>query len=51
MYLSGIVGMLVLIFAVLLLFGVVPMSEKVVGGLFVALSIACFGPWIDRRVA
>ena len=50
MYVGGIIAILIIIFAVLMLTGVVPVSEKSVGGLFLAVAIALFGPFIDSRM-
>lgn len=49
MYLGGIVALLVILFSVLMMVGVVPMNEKFVGGMFLAIAIGLFGPWIDKR--
>jgi hypothetical protein len=48
MYLSGIVGVLVLIFAVLLMLGVVPFNAIVVGALFIGIAIGFAGPLVIR---
>jgi len=50
-YLSGVVGLIVVMLAVLIMVGVLGLSNIVVGGMFLALAIGNFGPWIDRRAA
>ncbi len=50
MYLSGVVAILVILFAVLMMVGVVPMNEKFVGGMFLAIAIGFFGPFVDNRL-
>jgi hypothetical protein len=47
-YISGIVALLLLIFAVLLMVGVVPLSNLVVGAMFVAVCCGFAGPYIIR---
>jgi hypothetical protein len=49
MYLGGIVAILVILFAVLMMVGVIPMNEKFVGGMFLAIAIGLCGPFLDRR--
>lgn len=48
MYVSGIVAILILIFAVLLMVGVLPFTQMVVGGLFVGVCLGFAGPYIVR---
>lgn len=48
MYLGGIVGLIVVLLAVLIIVGVLELSQHLVGGLFLALAIGLFGPFIDR---
>jgi hypothetical protein len=47
-YVGGFVGLIVILLAVLILVGVLQLSNLVVGGLFLALGVALFGPFIDR---
>lgn len=53
MYLGGLVAVIVILMSVLIMLGVVGLSNMVVGGLFLALAIGLFGPFVDRygRVA
>lgn len=48
MYISGGVGLLVFIFAVLMIFGVVPFTREVVGALIAGLCLGFVGPFVVR---
>jgi hypothetical protein len=48
MYISGAVAILILIFAVLLMVGVLPLSPVVVGALFVGVCLGFVGPYFVR---
>lgn len=48
MYISGIVAILILIFAVLLMVGVLPMSNLVVGALFLGVCLGFAGPYFIK---
>ena len=48
MYIGGVVAVLLLLFAVLMMLGVVPMSPMVVGGMFIAVCIGFAGPFVIR---
>lgn len=52
-YVGGLVGIAVVVLSVLIIVGVLPTSKEVVGGMFLALAIGLFGPFVDRwgRVA
>ena len=49
-WLGGIVAVLVIVFAVLMMMGVLPMTPVTVGAGFVALAIGAAGPVIATRV-
>ena len=48
MYLGGIVGLIVVLLSVLIIVGVLSLSNTVVGGMFLALAIGLFGPFVDH---
>jgi hypothetical protein len=48
MYVSGVVAVLLLLFAVLMMLGVVPMSPVVVGAMFIGVCLGLTGPYIIR---
>lgn len=48
MYISGVVAVLLLLFAVLMMLGVVPFSPVVVGGMFIAVCLGFAGPYVIR---
>lgn len=48
MYIGGAVAVLLLIFAVLLMLGVVPMTLVVVGAMFIGVCFGFAGPFIIR---
>ena len=48
MYLNGIIAILLLLFAVLLMLGVVPMTNLVVGGMFLAVCLGFAGPYFIK---
>jgi hypothetical protein len=48
MYIGGVVAVLLLLFAVLLMLGVVPMSPIVVGAMFIGVCIGFAGPYVVR---
>lgn len=48
MYLGGLVGLIVILLSVLIIVGVLPLSNQMVGGMFLALAIGMFGPIVDR---
>lgn len=48
MYLGGLVGLIVILLAILIMVGVLSLSNIVVGGLFLALAVGLFGPVLDR---
>jgi hypothetical protein len=48
MYVGGAVAVLLLIFAVLLMLGVVPMTPVVVGAMFIGVCLGFAGPFIIR---
>jgi hypothetical protein len=48
MYIGGAVAVLLLIFAVLLMLGVVPMTPVVVGAMFIGVCIGFAGPFVVR---
>ena len=50
MYVSGVVAVLLLLFAVLMMLGVVPMSPIVVGAMFIGVCLGFAGPYIIRPV-
>jgi hypothetical protein len=47
-YVSGVVAVLVLIFAVLMMLGVVPFTPIVVGALFIGVCLGFVGPYFVR---
>jgi hypothetical protein len=48
MYVGGVAAILLVLFAVLLMLGVVPMTSLVVGGLFLLVAVGFAGPFIVR---
>jgi hypothetical protein len=48
MWLGGVVAIIVILLSVLIMLGVVPMSNAIVGGMFLALAIGLFGPFVDK---
>lgn len=48
MYIGGAVGLIVILLSVLIMVGVLGLSNIVVGGLFLALGVGLFGPFFDR---
>lgn len=48
MYVGGVVGLIVILLAVLIMVGVLSLSNLVVGGMFLALGVGLFGPFVDR---
>ena len=48
MYVSGVAGVLLVLFAVLLMLGVVPFSPLVVGGMFLLVAVGFAGPYVVR---
>jgi MFS family permease len=48
MYIGGVVGIIVILLAILIMVGVIGLSNLVVGGLFLALGVGLFGPFFDR---
>lgn len=48
MYLGGLVGLIVVLLAILMIVGVLDASRQLVGGLFLAIAIGLFGPFVDR---
>ncbi len=48
MYLGGLVAVIVILMSVLIMLGIVGLSNMVVGGLFLALAVGLFGPFVDR---
>jgi hypothetical protein len=48
MYVGGAVGLLVFIFAVLMIFGVVPFTHQTVGALLAVLCVGFVGPFVVR---
>ena len=50
MYVSGIVAVLILIFAVLMMLGVVPFGPMVVGGMFIGVCVGMAGPYVVKTV-
>ena len=48
MYLGGFVGLIVVLLAILLIVGVLELSHQLVGGLFLAVALGLFGPFVDR---
>lgn len=48
MYIGGAVAVLLLIFAVLLMLGVVPMTPVTVGAMFIGVCLGFAGPYIVR---
>ncbi len=48
MYLGGLVAIIVILMSVLIMLGIVGLSNMVVGGLFLALAVGLFGPFVDR---
>ena len=48
MYLGGLVGLIVVLLSVLIMVGVLPLSNMVGGGMFLALGLGLFGPFVDR---
>lgn len=48
MYIAGVVGVLLLLFAVLMMLGIVPMTPIVVGGMFIGVCIGFAGPYVIR---
>jgi uncharacterized membrane protein YdcZ (DUF606 family) len=47
-YLGGVVGIIVVLLSVLIIVDVLHLSNVVVGGMFLALAIGLFGPFVDR---
>jgi hypothetical protein len=47
-YVGGIIGLVVILLSVLIIVGVLGLSNLVVGGLFLALGLGLFGPIVDR---
>jgi small-conductance mechanosensitive channel len=47
-YVSGVVAVLLLLFAVLMMLGVVPMTPIVVGAMFIGVCLGFAGPYIIR---
>jgi hypothetical protein len=47
-YIGGVVAVLLLLFAVLMMLGVVPMTPLIVGGMFIGVCIGFVGPFIIR---
>lgn len=48
MYVTGVIGVLLLLFAVLLMLGVVPFTPIVVGAMFLAVCLGFAGPYVVR---
>ncbi len=48
LYLGGLVAVIVILMSVLIMLGIVGLSNMVVGGLFLALAVGLFGPFVDR---
>jgi hypothetical protein len=48
MYIGGVVAVLLLLFAVLMMLGVVPMTPVIVGGMFLGVCIGFAGPFIIK---
>lgn len=48
MYLGGLVGVIVVLLSVLIIVGVLGLSNQVVGGMFLAIAVGLFGPFVDR---
>jgi hypothetical protein len=48
MYVSGVIAILVVLFSVLMMFGVIPFTEKVVGGLFIGVCLGFVGPFFIK---
>lgn len=48
MYIGGVVAVLLLLFAVLMMLGVVPMSPVVVGAMFLLVALGFAGPFVVR---
>lgn len=50
MYVTGFFGVIVVLLAVLLLLGVIPMSNQVVGGMFLLVCLGMAGPFVVKTV-
>jgi hypothetical protein len=48
MYVTGFFGVIVVLLAVLLLLGVIPMSPQVVGGMFLLTVLGMAGPFVVK---
>lgn len=48
MYISGIVAILLLLFAVFMMLGVVPMTPQIVGGMFLGACLGFAGPYFHK---
>ena len=48
MHVGGVVAVLLLLFAVLLMLGVVPFSPVVVGAMFIGVCLGFAGPYVVR---
>jgi hypothetical protein len=48
MYLGGIVAIIVILLSVLIMLGVLPLTNALVGGIFLALAIGLLGPVVDK---
>ncbi len=48
MYVSGVVAVLLLLFAVLMMLGVVPMTPQIVGGMFLGVCLGFVGPYFIK---
>jgi hypothetical protein len=48
MYVGGLVGLIVVLLSVLIMVGVLPLSNLVVGGICFALAVGLFGPFVDQ---
>jgi hypothetical protein len=47
-YIGGLVAVIVILVSILIMVGVIGLSNIVVGGMFLALAIGLFGPIYDR---
>lgn len=48
MYVHGVAALLLIIFDVLMFFGVIPFTKEVVAGLFALVALAFVGPYFIR---
>jgi hypothetical protein len=48
MYVTGFAGVILILLAVLLMLGVVPLSPMLVGGMFLLVALGFAGPYVIR---